>query len=60
MDDLKPYLDLDMNIKIRKALAAITVFIRARTEREAIENLEKAIDYLNSIREGFIVRKKMR
>ena len=51
MDTMKLYLDLDMNIKLRKALACITSFIHAKTEAEGIREIEKAIDHLDGPKE---------
>lgn len=60
MDEIKLYLDLDMNIKLRKALAAIHVFIQAKTEKEGIQEIEKAITNLNDVHKGLMDRQKMR
>jgi len=50
MHDIKLYLELDMDNRLRKALACISNYVRAKTEQEGIEELEKAIGYLQGIR----------
>ena len=59
MDDIRVFLDLDMNIRLRKALAGISTFIRARTEDEAIREIEKAITHLQGIHRGLLDRGKL-
>jgi hypothetical protein len=60
MVDIKLFLDLDMNIRLRKALACITTFIRARTEAEGIREIEKAIEHLEGIHKGLLDRASFR
>lgn len=58
--DNRLFLDLDMNIRLRKTLASISTFIRARTEREGIQEIEKAIEHLQMIHKGLLDRAKYR
>ncbi|MCK4614258.1 MAG: hypothetical protein KAU14_05590 [Thermoplasmata archaeon] len=49
MADNSSYIELDINLKLRKALSRISMFVRARDESERLENLEKAISLLKAI-----------
>ncbi len=52
MDDIRLFLDLEMNNKLKKALAHINAFIRAGSDSEAIQELDDAVSYLFEIRKG--------
>jgi hypothetical protein len=60
MDDIRLFLDLDMNIKLRKALASISTFINARTEAEGKQEIEKAVNHLQDILKGLQDREELR
>ena len=60
MHDIRLFLDLDMNIKLRKALASISTFIHARTEREGVQEIEKAITHLQDILQALHDRERLR
>lgn len=60
MDDIRLFLDLDMNIKLRKALASISTFIHSRTEAEGMQEIEKAVTHLQDILEGLQDRERLR
>lgn len=60
MDDIRLFLDLDMNGKLRKALTSISAFIHAANEIEAVRELEKVIGLLQDIHQGFLDRTRIR